>query len=255
MIIYEQPLDERIRLFLRMENLFQRFDYYIDSPSQGNTQTALELLLELNELSSRVDVKSAILKIIDHQTTAIRTNEGASVMMDTSEQEVILKVLSEKTKELYSLRGQLGQHMKNNGFLNLIKQRMSVSGGVNGFDVPIFHHWMNQPAETRAESLQEWMEPYQKSREAIDIAMGLIRNSAELEDHIAADGFYQATLGGRHKVYQLLRVTLARSSSYYPEISAGKQRFSIRFVSAEMHEGRGKQVIEDIPFKLNMCGF
>lgn len=132
MIIYEQPLDERIRLFLRMENLFQRFDYYIDSPSQGNTQTALELLLELNELSSRVDVKSAILKIIDHQTTAIRTDDGASVMMDTSEQEVILKVLSEKTKELYSLRGQLGQHMKNNGFLNLIKQRMSVSGGVNG---------------------------------------------------------------------------------------------------------------------------
>lgn len=255
MIIYEQPLDEKIRLFLRMENLFQRFDYYIDSPSQSNTQTALELLLELNELSSRVDVKSAILKIIDHQSTAIRATSSTELLMDSSEREVILKVLSGKTKDLYHLRGQLGQHMKHNGFLNLIKQRMSVSGGVNGFDVPIFHHWMNQPAETRAESLQEWMQPYQRSRETIDIAMGLIRNSAELEDHVAADGFYQSTLTGGGKIYQLLRVTLARSSSYYPEISAGKQRFSIRFVSAEMQEGRGKQVIEDIPFKLNMCGF
>ena len=254
MIIYEQPLNERVRLFLRLENLFQRIDYYMSDPSKENTQTALELLLELHEMSSRLDVKSAILKIIDHQTSVIRGGVVSDV--DLTEQEAILDSLEEKTRELYSYRGQLGQHMKNNGFLNLIKQRMTVSGGVNGFDVPIFHHWINQPSETRSEALAEWVEPYKKSREAIDIVMGLIRKSVGSEELIAEDGFYQSKVsGGGRRVYQLLRVHLAKSAPFYPEISAGKQRFSIRFVSAESLEIRGKQVLEDVPFSLSMCGF
>jgi cell division protein ZapD len=42
-------------------------------------------------------------------------------------------------------------------------------------------------------------------------------------------------------------------SSYYPEISAGKHRFSIRFMVNEDPSKRAEQYKEDVSFKLRMC--
>ncbi len=241
---------------MRLEHMFDRFDYYVSEPSATNSQTAIELLLELHEMSSRLDVKSAILKIIDHQTMVIKGFHDEDDVVEEKKNSII-EVLEEKTKELYSFHGQFGQYMKNHSFLNFVKQRLSVSGGLNAFDAPIFNLWLNQPVEMRTEQLKSWIEPYQKSREAIKLVMKLIRKSAEQVEHVAEDGFFQSTLrtGAKAKNYQLLRVHLPSSYSYYPEISAGTQRFSIRFVSIDDLAERGKQVQDDVSFSLSICGF
>ena len=256
MIIYEQPLNEKIRLFMRLEHMFNRFDYYVAEPSEVNSQTALELLLELHEMSSRLDVKSAILKIIDHQTSVIKKYHGEDDVME-EQRNSIIEILEERTKELYSFHGQFGQHMKSHSFLNLVKQRLGISGGLNGFDAPLFNSWINQPGDMRTEQLQSWIEPYRKSHEAIRLVMDLIRKSAEKEECVANDGFYQSTLrvGSQAKNYQLLRVYLHNSCPYYPEISAGRQRFSIRYVSIEDLSERGSQVRDDVTFSISICGF
>jgi cell division protein ZapD len=256
MVVYEQPLNERIRLFLRLEYLLHRFDYYVSDLTYENSQTAIMLLLELHDMSSRLDVKSAIMKLIDHQSVAIR-GFGNATQDDDVDTEKINKILSQletKTKELYSFRGPLGQHLKNNEFINTIKQRMLMAGGVNGFDVPVFNHWINQPVEVRTEQLKDWVAPYTKSRESINIIMDLVRASAGSDKTVAKSGFYHATMDTA-KRYQLLRVKVPEGSFYYPEISAGKHRFSIRFVNAEVLETRSKQVQEDIEFSLSLCGF
>ncbi len=257
MITYEQPLNEKIRLFMRLEHMFERFDYYISNPSRENSQTAIELLLEIHEMSSRLDVKSAILKIIDHQATVIKNYHGEVDDVAEAQKNTIVSVLEEKTKELYGFHGKFGQHMNQHYFLNFVKQRLSVSGGLNGFDAPIFNLWINQPVETRTEQLLEWVEPYEKSREAIVLVMDIIRKSTEEVESIAKNGFYQATLSERNKNkdFQLLRVHIPNSYSCYPEISAGRQRFSVRFVAVEALETRSKQVQDDVPFSLSICGF
>jgi len=241
---------------MRLERMFDRFDHYLSEPSVTNSQTAIELLLEIHEMSSRLDVKSAILKIIDHQTTVIKNFHGEDEVVEDKKNSII-EILEEKTKELYSFHGQFGQFMKNHYFLNSVKQRLSVSGGLNEFDAPIFNIWINQPTEVRTEQLKLWVEPYQKSREAISLVMDLIKKSADEVDHVAEDGFYQETLRGgvNAKKYQLLRVHLPSSFSYYPEISAGTQRFSIRFVSIDDLSERGKQAQDDVSFSLSICGF
>ena len=57
MAVYEHPLNEKIRLFSRLEFLIQRFNFYMESPGPENCHSALMILLELNNLSSRLDVK------------------------------------------------------------------------------------------------------------------------------------------------------------------------------------------------------
>lgn len=255
MIIYEQPLNEKIRLFMRLEQMFDRFDYYISNPSEENSQTAIELLLELHEMSSRLDVKSAILKIIDHQATVIKGYQGDDVAEE--KRNSIVSVLEEKTQELYGFHGKFGQHMNQHHFLNFVKQRLTVTGGLNGFDAPIFNLWIKQPVETRTEQLLEWVKPYVKSREAIKLVMDIIRQSAEEVESVAKNGFYQSTLSERNKSknFQLLRVHIPASYSYYPEISAGRQRFSVRFVAVGDLSQRSKQVQDDVAFSLSVCGF
>lgn len=251
MAVYEQPLNEKIRLFLRLEYLMKRFKTHLDDPTPENCQAAVMVLLELYNLSSRLDVKNAILNVLDWQTQAVRRLSELEGV-DADRLQKVLNRLEEKGKQLYSFRGQLGQHLKRHTFLNLLRQRAGVAGSMNGFDVPLFNYWLHQPVEQRVEDLNNWVEPYSMAYDAIEIVLQLIRESRDSDNVVAEDGFYQAGLNPNRE-FQLLRIRLDEGAQYYPEISAGKQRFSVRFVQAGDLEERGAQEVSDIAFELYLC--
>lgn len=254
MISYEQPLNEKIRLFMRLELLVSRFKYQIlDHPKPENTAAALHLLLDLYNISARLDVKSEILKEIDRMGQAarllLRHEEGDAETLDS-----VLDQLNHHSDVLYQQRGQLGQNLKNHVFFNNLRQRSSLPGGINGFDIPLFNYWQEQPVEVRLEFLNEWAAPYIKADAAAHYILNVIRNFGLRTSEVAKDGFFQSTLEGR-RPYQMLRVELPSGASCYPEISAGKQRFTLRFVDSDMMADRGKQVKEPVDFTLLLCNF
>lgn len=253
-ISYEQPLNEEIRLFMRLELLMQRFQYHIsDNPKPENMVAALHLLLELYNLSARLDIKSKILKEID------RMGQSARLLLRTEHAEVerldaVLEKLNYHSDVLYNQRGQLGQHLKSNLFFNSLHQRSSLPGGINGFDIPLFQYWQDQDIQLRLEDLDNWVKPYISANAAVCDILNFIRDFGVRCEEVGKDGFYNSTLEAR-RAYQMMRVELPRNADYYPEISAGKQRFSLRFVSAAMLAERGKQVRQDVAFTLTLCAF
>jgi len=253
MAVYEHPLNEKTRLFMRLSYLIKRFNFHLENPTPESCQAAIVVLLELYNLSSRLDVKNAALHVLDVQTQAVRMAEGVEGI-DTTRVARILEKLEEKSKRLYSFRGQLGQHLKTHNFLNILKQRASIAGGINDLDVPLFNHWMNQPEENRVVDLRAWARPYVIAYEAVELLMDLIYQGIQTSEEVAPGGFYQATLS--HEVdYQIISIGLEDDVEIYPEISAGKQRFSIRFVDASNLEEKGKQIIEDVNFTLRLYSF
>jgi len=253
MAVFEQPLNEKIRLFMRLSYLMKRFNYHLEEPTPENCQAAVVVLLELYNLSSRLDVKNAALHVLDFQTQAVRQVEGVQGV-DEARAARILSKLEEKSKQLYSFRGQLGQQLKTHHFLNILRQRASIAGGINSLDVPLFNHWLNQPSEKRVEDLRGWARPYEIAFDAIELLMELIYQGGEVQEFTAEDGFYQSSISP-DKDYQILSIELPNNSSVYPEISAGKQRFSVRFVDATALEERGKQIVENVDFKLTLYSF
>lgn len=254
MISYEQPLNEKMRLFMRLELLMQRFRYHVSAnPQPENTVAALQLLLELYNLSARLDVKSEILKEIDRMGQAIRLlmrSEDA----DIARLDTVLERLNYHSDVLYQQRGQLGQHLKNHMFFNNLRQRSSLPGGLNGFDIPLFQYWQEQPVNVRLDDLQEWVAPYVPADVAVHDILHVMRNFGERQQEVAKEGFFQSALESR-KPYQMMVVELPDSVDYYPEISAGKQRFTLRFVNADMLADRGKQINKDVYFDLVLCAF
>lgn len=253
MTIYEQPLHEKIRVLLRLEQLVRRFDFHIRDEQRASSEASLLILLDLYNLAARLDLKSEILKEIDRQALVVKfRRENGN--MDMESEGDILETLSNVNAKLYALLGPLGQRLKNHGFFNVLRQRSNLPGGINGFDIPLLQFWLNKPASARIKDLVYLVEPYRVANEAVQVILLLIRGCSQGEEEVAKNGFYQATLTQRPP-NQLLRVEIPNNVNYYPEISAGKQRFSIRFVAMNGLEERGKQVMEDINFRITLCSF
>ena len=253
MAVFEQPLNEKIRLFMRLSYLMKRFNYHLEDASPENCQAAVVVLLELYNLSSRLDVKNAALHVLDFQTQAVRQAKGTQGVNDIHASQILTK-LEDNSKKLYSFRGQLGQQLKTHSFLNVLRQRSSIAGGINGLDIPLFNHWLNLSNNKRIEDLRGWAKPYEIAFDAIELLLELIYKSGETQEVMAEGGFYQASLG-HDRDYQIMSIELSDNSKVYPEISAGKQRFSVRFVDATTLEEKGKQIIENVGFKLTLYSF
>ena len=80
----------------------------------------------------------------------------------------------------------------------------------------------------------------------------MVRNSTHPIREKAETGFYQKPIESTLSC-QLIRVFLPSASRYYPEISGGKHRFTIRFMEESTTEDRPIQTKNDVDFELHCC--
>lgn len=250
-IVFEQPLNERIRTFLRIEQLMHRIDYFITGDHAWDSHSAITTLLEVSDLATRGDLKSELMKELKRQMSNL---EGLKQIqeIDQFHLQQFIDTLHQHIDTLYELRGHPGAPIKNNEFLKSLKQRIVIPGGTCDFDLPAYHFWLSQPATERRATLNKWIDPFKKVYDTISIIMTLIRDSATPKNTCAAQGFYQLQLDN-DQPYQLIRVLLPTCSLYFPEISAGKHRCTVRFMMLNELESRPSQIQDDVEFKLACC--
>lgn len=250
-VVYEQPLNERIRSFLRIEQLMQRFEYYVNGKTVWDTHAALSTLLELLDLFARGDLKREIMKELERQLANLSHIDGRPGIDDG-----LLRNTTQRhrrlVKAIHDMSGQMGGHLKTNDFLNSIKQRTSIPGGTCDFDLPAYHHWLSKPAAERHTILTQWTQPMTRVREAVETILNLIRGSATPDSVVAKRGYYEQTLG-RDQPYQMIRIDLTGHPDIFPEISAGKHRFTVRFRLRKRLDVRASQTSDDIAFELYCC--
>lgn len=67
MITYEYPFNERIRTLLRLEDLHERFNFFLHQNHALQHHVALTLVFEMLEVASRSDLKSDLLQELERQ--------------------------------------------------------------------------------------------------------------------------------------------------------------------------------------------
>lgn len=251
-VVFEHPLNERIRTFLRLEHLFDRIAHFLPQPDEWSTRAAVEGLLAILGITARADIKTEILKELDRHT-AILERIGQQPGVDTGTLGRLLKDLEDVAGKVYRLEGQIGHPLRENEFIKTIIQRSSIPGGTCSFDLPQYHHWLNQPHPMRQRRVQAWTSDMEPIRRAIALLLSLARGSNEPVPATANSGFYQGTLDAQAPV-QMIRIELTREMSLFPEISGHKHRFSIRFMEAVDTE-RPAQTDRDVEFRLTNCVF
>ena len=248
---FEQPLNERIRMCMRVETLMKRFHYFEALKGDWSAYSALLTILELTALLERGDLKQELMKELERQHAALKAL-AKHQEIDHSKLDIILSKQKHALEQLHRLDGKLGEHLKRVDFLLGIKQRTSIPGGSCDFDLPQLRFWLNQEHEQRVANLQHWVAPYSKLEGVIELVLKAIRDSASARPVIAENGFYQQPLDTKQPT-QLIRISVDAGESIYPEISAGKHRYSVRFMRINSGEMTPTQVKEDVEFLLSRC--
>ena len=253
LITYEFPLNERIRVFIRLEQLFQEFRHFSAGPTSSDKRAAIAVLLDIMSIFRRNDLKSEILKELDRHSKVL--NKFAdSQNADQKQLESILEKIGQTSKKLYSISGKIGLEIMESDLFQSIAQRSAIPGGTCSFDLPEFHYWLEQDETARQKDLERWGSPFDEIRVAIDLILDFIRNSNAPSEELAEAGFFQIALD-KNLSYQLIKVTMDKSLPCFAEISGGKHRCSIRFMVPSADEQRPAQSTEDIPFSLTRCLF
>ena len=248
---FEQPLNERIRMCLRVETLMKRFHYFEALKGDWSAYSALLTILELTALLERGDLKQELMKELERQHAALKALTKHQEI-DHSKLDIILSKQKHALEQMHRLDGKLGEHLKRDDFLLGIKQRTSIPGGSCDFDLPQLRFWLNQQHEQRIADLKEWVAPYCQLENVIELILKAIRDSASARPVIAENGFYQKPLDPKQPT-QLIRIGVDAGKMIYPEISAGKHRYSVRFRRIESIEMQPAQVKEDVEFLLSRC--
>lgn len=250
-ITYEQPLLERMRLFMRIEELMHRFRFCLEGTSGWETHCALTTLIEILDLTNRVDLKRELMKELERQIANL-SRLGSEPSVDQDRLSGVIDQQRQLIEKIHTINGQLDQQIKTNDFFGSIRQRNSIPGGTCDFDLPAYHYWLARPAGERRELLRSWSQPFQEINDAVGLVLKLIRNSAEPRTMVARQGFYEQSLD-TSVPWQMIRITLAADSPCYPEISAGRQRFSVRFLKPGDMRSRARQCEQDVSFQLTCC--
>jgi cell division protein ZapD len=248
-ISYEYPLSERVRTLLRLEDLYERVDYFLAKSDSLQHHVALLSLFEILDVSSRADLKSDLLQELERQKQTLESLRDNPEISEEALENVLWQI-DQASSRLFQASGKVGQELRENEWLMSIKQRTNIPGGVCEFDLPSYHYWLQQGPEQHRHDLQQWLAPFLPIRDAITIVLRLLRESGKSSPQVAYQGVYQQMMAGR--MAQMLRIRLSRDYHCVPEISANKYALNIRFTTQEGMQ-RPKAAETDVEFELTFC--
>lgn len=247
-IIFEQPLSERVRTFMRLEFLFlQRRHHALDDSPTG-VRAALQSLLDVLSLTGRSDLKSEVIKEIQDQQTVLTR---APDLLQGMEVRQAFSRLADALKGVQRLPSHFaGSILRSHEFLDAIAKRSAIPGGAAPFDMPALHRWLAEPTIRIHADLERWFAHFAPYETAISTCLDVLRHCGSDQPLVATAGVHLHVPQAAH---QLLRVKVSSDSGLYPEISAGRYRYSLRFMRQPDVDNRAQQITQNVSFHLQCC--
>ncbi len=249
-LLFEYPLKENIRRFLRLESLFKSFKSNTLSLNAENHIHALKYLFEILEMLEAGDSRSELIKELARYIEYFKKlKENPNV--EVSKLDNFLKQLTQLHQWTLNHEGKFGDILRKNPFIISVKQRTSIPGGNCQFDCPDLFLFLNQSHNIRQEKLNLWLNDIKGVETSIDVILRLVRDKTNWSKQSAPLGNFMLELKGTEK--QLLRIKLDKHlSNIFPEFSCGKHRSNIHFMCFnEQH--KKSPLSQPINFELACC--
>jgi len=250
LILYEHPFNESIRTMLRLEHLFDRLGQLIARDAAVDHHYALATLFEIMDVASRADLKSDLLMDLDKHKQQFNGYRGNPSISEAALDEVVGRI-DHAFNGLNQLQGKAGAALVSNEWLMSIRSRISIPGGTCEFDLPAYHAWQKLSPQRRRADLMQWVASMMPLAEALQVLLGLLRDSGVPHKVVATAGQYQQSLS-QGRAYLLMRVRLDVPEDVVPEISGHRLMASVRLMRQDA-EGRLKPHTVDTAFELTLC--
>lgn len=249
MIHFEFPLNEKVRAYLRADELLRRIETLIDGGSSLEHHFALQSIFELQDMVTRSDIKGDLIREIDRQRQSLLGLRG-NPDIESSRLESTISQFNTRYEDLTQMTGKPGQQLLELEWLNALKGRMSIPAGTCSFDLPSYDHWGRQPQDVRQAELKTLLGYFAQLQAAIALLLDVIRQSGMPRTVVAPNGQlnYNAPAG---RPLQLLRLRV-NEEALVPEISANRLVIVIRWMAVNAQHRLGA-CRRDVDFELTLC--
>ncbi|KGT88354.1 hypothetical protein NG99_21610 [Erwinia typographi] len=243
-VLFEYPLNEKMRTWLRIEFLIGQLESSRTITDNLGALTFFRNAAELLDVFERGELRTEIVKELEKQQQKLRAwADVPGVDM------ALILTLSDKLKACSSVlmaAPRMGQLIREDRLIGLVRQRLSIPGGCCSFDLPTLHIWLHIGQEQRDAQVAVWMESLTPIKNALTQILDLVRQSGGFRHQTSLNGFFQDNAEGA----ELLRLQLSLDDSLYPQVSGHKSRYAIRFLPLDSERG---EVPARLDFELACC--
>ena len=247
-VLYEHPLNERIRNYLKLEQFFAQTYSCLNNnlPIKTSQQVFFNALFSVVDTLERNDVRGDLIKDLEKlEQNLVIWSQAPDI--DTSALEINLAETVKLVGHLRVPQPKWSQ-LKEDKLLACLKQRFAIQGGSSSFDLPQLHFWLHQDEVKIKKEMKQWLDLLSDISSSLALVLKFIRQRDEFESIEVDSGFYQDNGEG----LLLLRIKLDKNAPYYPSISGNKFRYSIRFMLPCQHTGR-RYANQTTVFQLARC--
>ena len=243
--LYEEPVQEKIRKFIKIEFLLNKIYYFKGKDDKSENYIALLALCELYEILSRSDIKSELIREIETQNSYFQSIKEMP-QADSSKLNSVLEKQNILLKLIYSNEVNYLDHLGRDILFKTVLKNCFTQLQPASIDF-----WLSRDILIRETQIDLWLEPLIFIKRSIDFILEVVRKSGRFEDRMAEKGFFIEKLDPKKNIL-LIRVTLTSDLYYYPQISVGKQRLTIMFMTKD-DKNNLIPYQEDLSFILTTC--
>jgi cell division protein ZapD len=252
-IVFEQPLNERMRTFLRLDFLYTQALYHTEVATPWCSRAAMSSLLDLLAIATRGDLRSEVLKELDRHLNQLNEYQSRADV-DPGRLKSVMGNLARLKSNLVAAGPSLLQPLRESEFMNAIKHRSAIPGGTCEFDLPDYYYWLSQPREIRMRTFNQWLALLRPLCDAIAEVLWLTRQNGRTREEVAHGGTFNLAFDRDGPTpLQLLRISLPAATAMYPEISGSHHRCSVRFLTWNDLSSRPTQTNANVEFMLSCC--
>jgi cell division protein ZapD len=246
--LYEFPLCEKVRNYLRLEQLFQQLNEAAKAQTEYQYLYFFEVLFDLIDLIERLDLRADFIRDIDAQEKNL-AHWSQHPDIDSSALDQALQGLSLLSSQLKTNK-KLGSGVREESLLNAIRQRFAIPGGATSFDLPVLFCWLKQANEIKNANVRTWKAHLILVEDCIATLMSFLRERSRFTSVSATNAFYQGNVEDKT---ELIRVKCDNTQGYYPVLSGNKYRYGIRFMSLSADDASSSAITLDIDFEIASC--
>mgnify|MGYP001208265215 CR=1 FL=1 len=241
--IYEEPVDERIRKFLKLESYFLKINRHKELDNIYDTYAALYNLICLYRTLSRAEVKRELIREIDFH----KSRYAEYIKIEGSDKQKLNSIMEKQSVILNTLHNLKSNYLtdlhEDELFQHCVKHYDTLSSELD--------YWLTRDHSFRKNQIDLWLELVKPIQQSTYFCLEILRKSSETREECAKNGMYIFKLDSDKKT-RLLRITMHSDNYFFPRISVGPQRATVSFMTLN-NDNKFIQIKDDITFVIDLC--
>ena len=251
-IIYEQPVTENVRNFLKCEYLWEKYNSSLSQEDIWGIKSSITALLEMTDFSQRINIKVELLKELERNIIQLESLKNDN-LIDLSKYDNYLTEINECMEDLNNINSNPSKSIIDNDFLMQIKNKLNIPAGDNFFDMPSYLNFISSNKHLIVDNINLWCSPFNPLFKSSKLVLKIKRRNAKFEKFTSNKSFFQKKLDKITKI-DLVRIKLQKNINIFPDISLNRQNINVVFKSSYGEKRLSKAISNNIEFELSLSG-